>query len=185
MNLIRNTQLCDSLNASLREGTLGIQSSCDLLKAIIRERSWEERKIRTGEVIKLRSFRELLTLPPLEGFGEKVEDVERLIGTDAELVTQFREALKEKTGPKTEENCCNNITATQAQKTGTSRSYTLSRLAKESPELFERVKNGELSANAAAIQAGWRKKPSGLDLLRSAWKKASQSERETFLTEVA
>ena len=40
---------------------------------------------------------------------------------------------------------------------GTSKSYTLSRLERDHPELFEAVCNGELSANAAAIQAGFRK----------------------------
>ena len=37
-------------------------------------------------------------------------------------------------------------------KHGNSRSYTLSRLKRQAPELFERVVDGELSANAAAIK---------------------------------
>jgi hypothetical protein len=41
---------------------------------------------------------------------------------------------------------------------GTSQEYTLRRLARDHEELFERVKAGELSANAAAIQAGFRSK---------------------------
>ncbi|MGA9240509.1 MAG: hypothetical protein WBW03_00805, partial [Silvibacterium sp.] len=45
---------------------------------------------------------------------------------------------------------------------GTSLSYTLSRLKRKKPDLFMRVVNGELSANAAAIEAGWRKKLSAL-----------------------
>ena len=40
---------------------------------------------------------------------------------------------------------------------GTSATYTLKRLKRDNPELAERVVNGELSANAAAIQAGFRK----------------------------
>jgi hypothetical protein len=36
---------------------------------------------------------------------------------------------------------------------------TLARLNRDHPELAERVEAGELSANAAAIQAGFRKKP--------------------------
>jgi hypothetical protein len=42
-------------------------------------------------------------------------------------------------------------------KKGTSKAYTVSRLKRESPELFAQVVAGELSANAAAIKAGWRK----------------------------
>jgi hypothetical protein len=41
---------------------------------------------------------------------------------------------------------------------GTSRAATLSRLKKDAPELFDRVLNKELSANAAALEAGFRKK---------------------------
>jgi len=41
---------------------------------------------------------------------------------------------------------------------GNSRAYTLTRLKREAPELFKRVVDGELSANAAAIEAGFRKK---------------------------
>ena len=43
--------------------------------------------------------------------------------------------------------------------TGTSRAYNLNRLKREAPELFEEVKAGNMSANAAAIKAGFRKKP--------------------------
>jgi hypothetical protein len=42
---------------------------------------------------------------------------------------------------------------------GTSRSYVLSRLKKSSPDLFAKVVAGELTANAAAIEAGFKKKP--------------------------
>jgi hypothetical protein len=66
-------------------------------------------------------------------------------------------------------------------KQGTSRAYTLARLSRERPDLYERVKARELSANAAATIAGWR--PSGLDQLRRAWRKASAEERRIFLEE--
>ena len=40
---------------------------------------------------------------------------------------------------------------------GNSAAHTLRRLKRDNPELAERVVNGELSANAAAIEAGFRK----------------------------
>jgi hypothetical protein len=42
---------------------------------------------------------------------------------------------------------------------GTGKAYTLDRLKRDRPELFEQVCDGKLSANAAAIQAGFRKRP--------------------------
>lgn len=44
-------------------------------------------------------------------------------------------------------------------KRGTKRDYTLARLHRDRPDLAQRVEAGELSANAAAIEAGFRKKP--------------------------
>jgi hypothetical protein len=41
---------------------------------------------------------------------------------------------------------------------GNSEPYTIRRLKRDRPELAEKVLNGELSANAAAIEAGFRKK---------------------------
>jgi hypothetical protein len=43
------------------------------------------------------------------------------------------------------------------RRTGNSRAYTLDRLKRERPDLFERVARKELSANAAAIEAGFRR----------------------------
>ena len=42
---------------------------------------------------------------------------------------------------------------------GTSRAYVLARLKRDRPDLAQRVIDAELSANAAAIEAGFRKKP--------------------------
>jgi hypothetical protein len=41
---------------------------------------------------------------------------------------------------------------------GTERTYTLRRLARDRPDLVSRIRDGELSANAAAIEAGFRKR---------------------------
>jgi hypothetical protein len=47
---------------------------------------------------------------------------------------------------------------------GTNKAYTVSRLRREAPALYEDVKAGNLTANAAAIQAGFRKKASPFDI---------------------
>ena len=69
-------------------------------------------------------------------------------------------------------------------KQGTSKKYTLDRLKRERPDLFERVVAKELSANAAAKEAGWRSKKTPLTQLRKAWAKASAEEKAVFLAEV-
>ena len=44
-------------------------------------------------------------------------------------------------------------------KGGTNLDYTKLRIKRDRPDLYERVINGDLSANAAAIEAGFRKPP--------------------------
>jgi hypothetical protein len=62
--------------------------------------------------------------------------------------------------------------------------YVLRRLARAGrTDLLERFKNGELSANAAAIEAGFRKKPTPLEDLNRAWNRASEAERAAFMEE--
>lgn len=52
---------------------------------------------------------------------------------------------------------------------GNSRAYTLDRLEKERPDLYARVKADELSANKAAIEAGWRKPKTPLETALAAY----------------
>ncbi len=47
---------------------------------------------------------------------------------------------------------------------GTSESYAIRRLKRDHSELAEKVVSGEMSANAAAIQAGFRKKTLSIPL---------------------
>jgi hypothetical protein len=63
---------------------------------------------------------------------------------------------------------------------GNAANYTLARLDRSRPDLAKRVRAGELSANAAAIAAGWRKKPkklSALEQIRRLLPKLNTEER--------
>ena len=62
--------------------------------------------------------------------------------------------------------------------------YILKRLKRDRPDLLKRVVSGELSANAAAVEAGFRKRPSALDRLVAAWAQATAKQRRAFLTKV-
>jgi len=73
----------------------------------------------------------------------------------------------------------NNImtTSTSPATQGTSKSYTLNRLRREHAELFERVVAGELSANAAAIEAGFRKVKTPLEQVMALIPKLTEEDR--------
>jgi len=66
--------------------------------------------------------------------------------------------------------------ATKKQQ-GNSRAYTLVRLADESPGLYEAVCRGEMSANRAAIEAGFRKPPKPFDQIKKLLTKLTDAER--------
>jgi len=125
-----------------------------LIKRVIEERVWECRS-HHGRVIELPNLRALITTKPIEGWGQDPKKIEAVIKDDAEALAMFREAMKgEHGGDKRGKD--NNVILDTPQ--GNSLSYTLDRLKREAPELFQRVVAKELSANAAAIEAGFRVK---------------------------
>jgi len=65
---------------------------------------------------------------------------------------------------------------------GRGANYHLARLDRDRPDLAMQVREGSMSANAAAIEAGFRKPtPSPLESLFQAWRKADDYERRQFL----
>lgn len=108
-----------------------------------------------------------------DGCQVSKERVEQLIAKDAAVLTKWRKAV---TGADGVRHGYDNIT-TSHPITGTSRAYTLDRLSREAPHLHAAVCAGELSANAAAIQAGFRKKPTAFDTVRKLLPKLTAEER--------
>jgi hypothetical protein len=66
-------------------------------------------------------------------------------------------------------------------KRGTDTTYTLRRLARDNPELLDAIERGELSVNAAAIQAGIRKKPTHEEVCIKAFRKCDQEQQVEIL----
>jgi hypothetical protein len=180
MNEVEAFRVCNSAISALSHGETNLSTFPKLLRRIIDERAWLSRRIPGKGIVTMKSLRELVTTAPIIGWGEDPAKIEAVIRDNAEVLAMWREAMKGQEGGNT---TCNIVTGAKAT-TGNSRAYTVSRLQRESPELFEKVKAGELSAHAAAIQAGFRKKKTPLDNLRSAWAKASPDEREAFLKHI-
>jgi hypothetical protein len=113
---------------------------------------------------------EYFTYHEPDGVGTTEDQVVRLIrGTPAEEL--WRKATVNPQGAHHY-----NIMMKEARQ-GTSRAYTLVRLKTEAPHLHAAVCAGELSANAAAIQAGFRKKPTAFETVRKLLPKLSPEER--------
>lgn len=154
LNEIERGQLCQSTIESFYEANGGLSSFPGLLRKIIEAKAWE-RRVSKGRVVELRNLRELITRKPIDGWGEDPKKIEAVIKDDPATLAMFREAMKAQ-GRRTD--FLDNVKEVEAA-AGNSKAYTLSRLERESPELFQAVCDGELSANAAAIKAGFRKPP--------------------------
>ena len=153
MNAIECGQICKSAEQAIRYGVGTLSDVPALIKRIIEEQAWKCREVRPGQTVELSSLHELITKPKLDGWGEDPKKVEGLLKDEPEVLTLWRNAMKQRPGPR-DSSSNDNIMETPQ---GTSRSYTLDRLERDHPELHQRVIAGELSANAAAITAGFRK----------------------------
>ena len=92
-------------------------------------------------------------------------------------------ALERRDGRPTREETVSNRNSKRP--TGTSVATTIRRLRKDRPDLHELVLNGKLSAHAAAIEAGFRRRDTPLDQLHKAWARASAEERAAFWQTIA
>ncbi len=155
--LIRNDQVVQQLSKAIAGGLGNIRYIPNMVKEIIEKEMWKERRIlQSGEIVQFTSFAEFVTTPPLEGLGASMEDI-RLLCRDDEQATRLLLEEIEPINPNgtnrhtPEQTRYNNIIPRQ----GDDPSYKLARLKRDNPELAQAVINGELSAHAAAVEAGF------------------------------
>jgi hypothetical protein len=181
MNQVEAYQVCNSAISALSHGETSLSTFPKLLRRIINERAWESRRLPGKGVVTMESLRELVTTAPITGWGEDPKKIEAVIRDDAEVLAMWREAMKGKAG-RPKKGCESQPIKTD--KGSGVRSYTVSRLQREAPELFAKVAAGEISANAAAIKAGFRKRKSPLDQLLHWWARCGEQERAVFISKV-
>lgn len=155
MNEIEKAQLAKT-TAQCFLGLVGdLEDFPQLLKRVIEEKVWLGR-LHNGRFFKLNSLRELVTKKPLEGWGQDPAKIEAVIKDCPEVLALWEKEMTEDHGGDRKSDAAkikfNNVNFEGASK-GNRKAYTVSRLKRESPELFAQVVAGELSANAAAIKA--------------------------------
>ena len=128
----------------------------ETLKKVIATGAWKSWRW-VGSEFHQNSLGSYLTSPPPNGVGIQLDTVEKLIVGDEDAETAYRREMVAEKGTNQHAKEGHDNVMIQGRQ-GNSRTYTLKRLKDEFPELFERVKAKELSANAAAIEAGFRKK---------------------------
>lgn len=140
------------------------------VRRVLETEAWRLREYR-GKRYEHRTFLDFITAKPPAGCGWPPAKVEVLIKDEPEVLAMWREATTGK--PHVHADRCN----TTLKAVRGTKAHTLSRLKRERPDLFKRVVAGKLSANAAAIEAGWRKRPTTLEKILKLLPKLTPTER--------
>ena len=130
------------------------------LKQIIKTGAWKGWRW-VGSSFAQNSLGAYLTAPPPNGVGIKLDTVWKLVADDADALRLLREEITAEPGANQHTVLHEHEKAQQ----GTSLAYTLDRLKRERPDLYAKVIGKKLSANAAAIEAGFRKKLTPFEIM--------------------
>jgi hypothetical protein len=186
-----NGERVRAFGEALGRGRHGLTSIRAGICTLVRERAWQEFVIpQTGEVVRYEDdqFEDFVKDPPFRGLNTTVETIAAFCTGDKQATAALARATGSVALPTNGaigrgRNSFDTVKA--SGRGGNDRIYTLRRLKRDRPDLFALVLDGTLSANAAAIEAGFRQRATPLNELTRAWRKASAEERAAFLAEVA
>jgi hypothetical protein len=141
---------------------------------------WPERvDAKTGEVYRFERFEDFVKAEPVAGLGADLAKLEAICQDDADALVMLRKALVKPVGTNQHTKGGDNVTPHEDGR-GNSLAYTLSRLQQHRPDLYERVKARQMTANAAAKEAGFRKQPEPYRQMCRLWEKLLPEERDAF-----
>lgn len=190
----------DMLNEALHDQEFSVGSVRDWYDSIREHDGW---KVLTDQNEKLFvSFEAFCTHRKPFGLGHNPDYIERIIqerkdkeasqlAMEAEPLNRVGPPIGNTNAVKEEENnvgvtniVLGNIGRKRSESSssnGTTKEYLTARIARDKPEILERMKAGEFkSVRAAAIEAGIVKVETGLDIMKRGWNRSSQAERELF-----
>lgn len=170
--LILNDSIVSSLQRLVRSGRHEMENLPEYIKILVREDAWRERYSEVlGRMVTFSRFADFVAADIPDGLGTDIETVKKLIRDDNDARDAVDRAMEGKQGARTDllDNI-QEVNNTEAP-TGTSSDAAIRRLRKHAldaetgeilderiHDLYERVLAGELSPNAAAIEAGFRKR---------------------------
>jgi hypothetical protein len=162
----RDGEIVRILQDHILHGGHSLHEIPETLTLIINKGLWRERVVlATGEVKTYESFEEFVTDSLPDGLGTDVRTLKNLCGDDTEALDALDRATTGKHGGDhtSKESKSNNVKLAKAPE-GTSNTYALRKLRKDRPDLHQQILDGEKSAHAAMIEAGFRKKSISVNL---------------------
>lgn len=125
----------------------------NMLAEIIKERKWANKKNSEGKTFS--SFEDFARQPLWDGLDCDLDDLLAICRKRQDVQRLIKKEIGAAPNHVGRGHRSDNITPNR----GTNPTYVLKRLKRDRPDLAEKVIAGLMSANAAAIKAGFRKKP--------------------------
>lgn len=145
-----------SLGSAIHHGESRLSAVPGLIKRVLREGLWKEFTTPRGELVEYDRIEPFVVTPPTRGLGATIELITRLLQGDMEALSMWDEALQRPAHrPSEAQITLDNI---QGYPSGTSQARALRKLRTDAPQLHQEVLQGHLSAHAAMVQAGYRKR---------------------------
>jgi hypothetical protein len=168
-------------------GEGGFHNVAGLLKRVLKERVWEERYCKQMSTIaSFGSFAEFLHAKPPAGMGGRLESIRKLCAYDPEALDLLDRETLGKQGERTDlVYNVHEVKEKVERPAGNSQQAAIRRLRNDRPDLHAKVLSTDpgihISANAAMIEAGFRKKPTPLERTQRDWLKLTRQDRVKFL----
>jgi hypothetical protein len=154
MNPQSANRLVEALGSTLRHGSEALDDVPRILREVLETEAWRDFTTRSGKRVQHGRFEDFVTTPPTSGVGGSMDLVRRIAAADPVTLDLLDRAVQREPGrPGT----LDNIQGSDAP-TGTSTEAALRRLRKDRPDLHARVLEGVVSAHAAMVEAGFRRK---------------------------
>ena len=154
-NLVDNGAVIAALGSAVAHGNENVAQIPALLVQIVDDDRWRHFITKMGDEVEYERFADFAATPPTAGLGIGIEVLRRLVQDDPVAVDALDRATQGKQGQRTD--LVDNINEVD-RPTGTSEAATVRRLRKDRPDLHAQYLANEISANAAAILAGFRPK---------------------------
>ncbi|WP_159395864.1 hypothetical protein [Streptomyces sp. 3211] len=156
-----NAMLVETLAGALRSTESGLTAVPDLLARVLTEGSWRSFITPRGEHVKHDGFEDFVTTPPTHGIGSSLGLIRRVVGDRVDVLDLLDQALQRNSA----QGRCTDIVddldevgGIEPRAPGSSAARGMRWLRDNRPDLLERVTAGELSTNAAMIEAKQRDK---------------------------
>ena len=146
------------------------------LKKVVVEEQWRQHTDRRGKPFA--SFEAFVMHPLWQGLESTIDDLRVYCRKYPEIERLIVNAIEPLADPGHPSSSSNVDNVNKGTKGGNSATYTLKRLKRDHPELFQQVLGGAMSVNAAAVEAGFRKKRTPVEIVLQLLPKLSDEEFE-------